>query len=95
MASYTVDLNSMQQAANTMATTMTTIQQKCQQALDAAESAQSSGWLDEAAEAFSKQLQQWTDDQNKMLKAMSDFSDALTTSQQSYSNVSKKNAAAF
>lgn len=95
MGSYTVDLNSMLKASNTMQTTMTSIQQKCQQALDAVESAQSSGWLDEAASAFSKQIQQWTEDQNQMLNAMTDFSNALSASERSYNTVTQKNASAF
>lgn len=95
MASYTVDLRSMMQASQTMETTMTAIRGRCQSALEAVESAQGSGWLDEAADAFSGQMTQWANDQSRMLQAMTDFSNTLAASERDYSTVSQQNASAF
>lgn len=95
MPSYTVDLKSMINASHTMASTMTTIRGRCQQALDEVQSAQSAGWLDEAADAFSSQIQQWVSDQSQMLGAMQEFSNALAASESDYDKVSKQNASAF
>jgi uncharacterized protein YukE len=95
MASYTVDLNSMIQASNTLDQYKSSIQQRCQQALDATKSAQSSGWLDEASDSFNSQMSQWSSDQSQMLAAMVEFGNALAASEKNYNSVSKKNASAF
>jgi WXG100 family type VII secretion target len=92
---YTVDLNSMEAAANQIAETANTVQGLSQNAMQAVSEAQSTGWIDEAADQFNKQMSDWANDQNAMLQAMRGFVTTLQSNASNYQRATNANASEF